>query len=185
MAFVRTRTKGEAISTTLVEAYRDKDGRPRQRVLANLHGEPDLLSALAKLAALRGTLRKEQEAAAASAVEADQFYEAVTLNTLQGRQYNAEERKEIDRLMKLRDRLLARTTKIETDLDTIQKDGLAIKKHCTATPEQIQEAIQAYKKKQHDAECAVLGMDFGLKMKKAELRRLQSVTTPPRPRPEQ
>jgi hypothetical protein len=33
----------------LVEAYRDAQGRPRQRRLANLHGEPDGLQALARL----------------------------------------------------------------------------------------------------------------------------------------
>jgi hypothetical protein len=34
---------------TLIEAYRDKSGRPRQRILANLYGEQDTLRALAKL----------------------------------------------------------------------------------------------------------------------------------------
>src|SRR5262249_10915318 len=47
MAFVRKRiTKAGSVSTTLVEAYRDDQGRPRQRVLANLHGESDTLCAL-------------------------------------------------------------------------------------------------------------------------------------------
>ena len=55
MAFVRKRTtKAGSVSTTLVEAYRDKNDRPRQRILANLHGEPDTLGALAKL-----TLKRE------------------------------------------------------------------------------------------------------------------------------
>ena len=48
MAYVRKRTtKAGSVSTTLVESYRDETGRPRQRVLANLHGEPDTLRALA------------------------------------------------------------------------------------------------------------------------------------------
>jgi len=51
MAYARKRTtKAGSVSTALVEAYRDNSGRPRQRVLANLHGEPDTLRALAKLA---------------------------------------------------------------------------------------------------------------------------------------
>jgi hypothetical protein len=59
MPYVRTRTtKAGATSTTLVEAYRDEKGRPRQRVLANLHGEPDALSALVKLAYQREELQK-------------------------------------------------------------------------------------------------------------------------------
>jgi hypothetical protein len=35
MAYVRK--QAGSLSTTLVEAYRDKSGRPRQRILANLH----------------------------------------------------------------------------------------------------------------------------------------------------
>ena len=138
MAFVRTRTKAGSISTTLIEAHRDEEGQPRQRVLANLHGEPDILSALAKLAARRDDLRKEKETLAADAVKANEFYKAITLNSLEGKQYTAQERKEIDPLMKQRDRLLARMARIEADLATIQKDGLVIKKYCSATPEQIQ-----------------------------------------------
>jgi hypothetical protein len=94
MAFVRSRTKGEgSVSTALVEVCRDEKGRPRQRLLANLHGEPDLLSALAKLAVRRDDLRKEKDTFAADAVQANKFYEAITLNALQGRQYNAQDRK--------------------------------------------------------------------------------------------
>jgi|SRR5215471_1660253 len=49
MAYVRRRTtKAGSLSTTLVEAYRDEQGQPRQRLLTNLHGEPDVLRALAK-----------------------------------------------------------------------------------------------------------------------------------------
>jgi hypothetical protein len=179
MAFVRTRTKGGSASTALVEAYRDEKGRPRQRLLANLHGEPDLLSALAKLAARRDDLQKEREELAADAVQANTFYEAITLNVLQGRQYNTDERKDIDALMKQRDQLSARIAKVEIDLATIQKDGLVIKKHCSATPEQIQDAIKAYRSKRDDAEALVLGMEYGLQIQlteaKAKLRRLQSI----------
>jgi chromosome segregation ATPase len=180
MAFVRTRPKGEgSVSTALVEAHRDEKGRPRQRSLANLHGEPDLLSALAKLAVRRDDLRKEKDAMAADAVQADKFYEIVTLNSLLGKQYNAEQRKEIDTLLRQRDHLLARMAKIEADLATIQKDGLVIKNHCSATPEQIQAAIKAYKKKRDDAEALVVGMECALQIQlteaKATLRRLQSI----------
>jgi hypothetical protein len=53
-------------------------------VLANLHGEPDLLSALAKLAARREALRKEQKALDAEAIDANKFHEVVTQTTLAG-----------------------------------------------------------------------------------------------------
>ena len=69
--------------------------------------------------------------------------------------------------------------KIEADLAAIQTDGVVIKKHCSATPDQIQDAIKAYKKKRHDAECMVVGTEFvlrlQLKQEKAKLRRLQSI----------
>jgi hypothetical protein len=177
MAYVRTRTAGSgAVSTTLVEAYRDGEGRPRQRVLANLHGEPDVLSALAKLAGRRDLLRTERDKLAAEAVDANQFYETVTLNTLRGHQFSADKRKEIDRLMKARERLLRRMTKIEADLAVIQKDGAALKRHCSAAPDEVQAAIRAYKQKLHDAECLVMGLDYvrqqSLKEAKAKLRRL-------------
>ena len=122
---------------------------------------------------------RKRDTLTADAVDANKFYEAITLNTLQGRQYSAAERKEIDALMKQRDRLLARIAKVEADLATIQKDGLVIKKHCSATPDQIQTAIKAHKRKQNDAEALVRGMEYGLreslKEAKAKLRRLRSI----------
>ena len=68
MAFVRTR----GTTTALFEAYRDEEGRPRQRLLANLHGESDTLNALAKLAARRKALRTELDALRQDEVGADQ-----------------------------------------------------------------------------------------------------------------
>ena len=178
MAYVRQRTtKAGVQSTALVESYRDGKGRPRQRLLANLHGEPDTLRALAKLAAQRDFLRKEMEASTTDVMHANQFYEIVTQKTLHGHKYSAPERKEIDGLMRDRDRLLKRLAKVERDLATIANDGAIIKKHCTAAPDEIQAAIKAYKKELRDAECMVLGLEINLKgmmLKdaKAKLRRL-------------
>jgi hypothetical protein len=179
MAYVKTRaTSSGAISTALVEAYRDANGRPRQRILANLHGEPDVVSALARLAARRDALRKEQEKLTADRIDADRFYEVVTTKTLAGHQYSATERKEIDRLMRLRDRLLQRLPQIEAELATIQQEGVIIKQHCTASPDKVQAAIRAYQKKAHDAEALMLGTEFSMKQHmrhaKAELRRYRT-----------
>jgi hypothetical protein len=174
MAFVRTR----GTTTALIEAYRDERGRPRQRLLANLHGEPDALSALAKLAVRRDDLRKERDTLTADAVDANKFYEIVTLNSLQGKQYSATERKEINTLLRQRERLMARIARVESDLATIQKDGAVIKKHCSATPDEVQAAIRAFKEKFHEAEMMSLGMEFGLREQlkevKAKLRRLSA-----------
>jgi hypothetical protein len=180
MAYVKTRKlRSGAISTALVEAYRDEKGRPRQRILANLHGEPDALSALAKLAARRDALRKEQEKLAADSVHANQFYEIVTTKTLHGHQFDAAERKEIDHLMKARERLLKRMVVVEADLAAIQKAGAVIKRHCSARPDEVQAAVRTYKQKLQDAEHLVLGMEVAreleIKEAKAKLRRLLSV----------
>jgi chromosome segregation ATPase len=172
----RETTRAGTISTALVEAYRDKQGRPRQRVLANLRGEPDPLKALAKLAAQRQALRKESKALVAEAEAANRFYEVVTQNALHGFQYSAEQRKEIDDLMRQRERLLRRLAKVEASLATIEKEGAIIKKHCTASPDEIQAAIRAYKTELRDAEALVFGLELAandeLKRAKAALRRL-------------
>jgi hypothetical protein len=178
MAYVKTRTRGGSVSTALVEAYRDPQGRPRQRVLANLHGEPDLVSALAKLAVLRADLQEEKGPLAAEVVKADEeIYENGTRYSVDEVEYTAAERKEIG--MGMRQGMLARLAEIDVDLATIQKDGVVIKKHCTGTPEQIQSAIKAYKLKLRDAEALAMGMEFSLGSRlagtKAKLRRLQSV----------
>jgi hypothetical protein len=143
MAYVRTRTTPSgSTSTTLVEAYRDEKGRPRQRVIANLHGMPDVLSAIAKLAAQRERLRKEQKPLAREIEQANQFYEVVTTNAMAGHKYGAKQRKEIDHLLTARKRLLKRADAIETTLTTIQKAGAVLQKHCTATDAETQEAIR-------------------------------------------
>ena len=177
MTYVRQRTTNAgAVSTALVEAYRDEQGRPRQRLLANLYGEPDALRALAKLAAQRDILRKEKDRLAPEVMKANQVYETITQNVLLGHQYNAAERKEIDGIVRLRARLAKRLLRIEGALTSIEKDGAVIKKHCSSTPEEIQAAIRDHQRARHDAECLVLGMEFAAKMQlkeaNAKLRRL-------------
>jgi hypothetical protein len=179
MPYVRSRTtKAGTPSTALVDAYRDKEGRPRQRLLASLHGEPTTLRALAKLAALRDDLRKERKKLALEAIDADRFYESVTQSVMHGHQYSETERKEIDRLMRARARLLKRMSKVDRTLAAIQRDGVIIKKHCAASANEIQAAIKAHKREQYDAECLALGMEFHhtaqIREAKAKLRRLMS-----------
>jgi hypothetical protein len=78
--------------------------------------------------------------------------------------------------MRKRERLLKRLSQVEQQLAVIQKDGAVIKKHCTATPDEIQAAIKAHQKERHDADCLVLGLEWTLKEQlkeaKATLRRL-------------
>jgi hypothetical protein len=105
------------------------------------------------------------------------IYETVTTKTLHGHWYSKAERREIDALMRQRDQILRRIDAINGQLDMIEREGAVIKKHCTATPEQIQTAIKTFQKKHYDAECLILGMEFphgqDLKKAKAALRRLE------------
>ena len=173
MAFVKIRTtKAGSKSSTLVESFRDEKGRPRQRVLANLHGMPDILSALAKLAAQRERLREEKESLTLNVRNAQKFYNVVTSNTLAGHRYTASERKDIDRLFRDRKRLLKRVAEIDAALSLIKKNGNVIRGHCTATQDEIQAAIRKYKAELKDGETLVLGAEYMLTKAKDELRRL-------------
>ena len=68
MAFVRRRTtSGGTLVTTLMESYRDEQGRPRQRTLANLHGAESPDQALARLTAVGVRLERLYRAVEAEA----------------------------------------------------------------------------------------------------------------------
>ncbi len=114
MAFVRRRatTSGglfttPGVCTTLVESYRDTSGRPRQRILANLHGEATTLEALAKLAALRERLREEKAGFDRDLKEADKYYHWFTTASLDGQTFSAEEKMFINGLLPARERLIS------------------------------------------------------------------------------
>ncbi len=178
MAFVRRRvtTSGglfttPGVCTTLIESYRDTSGRPRHRTLANLHGETNLLEALAKLAAHREQLREVKAGLDQDLKAADNFYRWFTTASLGGHKFSAEEKKEIDRNLPARERLIRRARKVDVTLARIAKDGAAIKKHCNSSPAEIQAAIRKYKKALRDDETAAAGIDFHRKeMKKARRR---------------
>ena len=173
MAFVRKRTtKAGNICTSLVESYRDTDGRPRQRVLVNLCGATTLVDALAKLAAQRELLQKEKAWLKPELEAAEIFYRTVTTAALQGRRYSAEKRKEIVRLFPKRERQIARGKKVDADLARIQKDGAVIQKHCDASPDEVQAAIRRYKKELAEAEAMMVGAEHYWKLAKSEFRRL-------------
>jgi hypothetical protein len=115
-------------------------------------------AALGRLAALRDRLRKERAGLETEHPDAEKFYETVTLDTLHGRVWSAEERKQIDPVLKARNRLLKRVAKIDAELARIQHEGVAIKKHCTASADEIRAEAAKHVKKLHDAETLELGM---------------------------
>lgn len=156
MAFIRKRTtKNGVVSTALVEAYRD-GGKPRHRIIANLRGAESLTVALGRLAAERDKLRKERDGLDLD--DAAKFYEIITTKTMAGRVWTHEERKEIDPLMRKRNRVVRRAEQIDTRLARIQREGAAIKKHCTATADEIRAEADKHAKKFSDREAMELGM---------------------------
>ncbi len=176
MAFVRKReTKTGAISTALVEAYRDKDGRPRQRVLANLHGAETALDALARLAAQRQELRKERAELAPEVKSAEEVYKIVMTSTVAGHKYSKDERKDIDHLLRARKKLLKRSDRVEALLAQIEREGAIIKKHCDASHGEIQAAIKVYQEELEKAQAGVMGAEFFLSRAKDDLRRLSPI----------
>jgi hypothetical protein len=157
MAFVRKRiTIAGTVSTCLVEGYRDAQGRPRQRLLANLHGEPDTLRALARLTVRRTSLLADRkELASGKAVDDD------------GKRVSAAEAREVIAF-------------IDTKLAVIAREQAVLKKHCTATAKEVRAATQAYRQGLKDAALAVLGrmmelgsLEKGLKKAKTKVRRMR------------
>jgi hypothetical protein len=117
------------ISAALVESHR-QDGKIRHRLIANLHGAESLVAALGWLAAKNEAVRKER-------AELEPSIPHITTAVRNGHVWSADERKEIDRLLRDRKRLLKRMTAIGKQLERIQREGTAIKKHCAATADEI------------------------------------------------
>ena len=139
MAYVRKRTtKAGSLSTTLVEAYRDKSDRPRQRVLANLHGETDSLRTLAKLAVMHDVLSEQREEEHAEPGKRGVGFVLVTERALTEHNHHIAQ---IDR------RLVA-----------IERDMAVIDKHCTASDNEFQEAVQRYREEYRKAFELALGL---------------------------
>jgi hypothetical protein len=155
MAYIRQRTtKAGSLSTALVEAYRDEQGQPRQRLLANLHGEPDVVRALAKATCRRVALENfiaEQRTVAATAPD----------------DYDA--------------KLVARYfAKLDAKLAAIEREIEVLSAHCTASEDEIQAAAKEHQRALEDAQAAALGaLFYEWKIKKdrralaVELRRLR------------
>ena len=126
MAYIRKRTtKAGSVSTTLVESYRDEMGRPRQRVLANLHGEPDLTRALAKLVTLHELLLKQRSGEHVEPSGNGEGFVLVTDRALT--EYNHH------------------IVQIDRRLAAIERDTVVINEHCAANDDELLEAMQLYK----------------------------------------
>jgi hypothetical protein len=151
MAYVRTRTtKAGMLSTTLLEAYRDENGLPRQRVLANLHGEPSTLGALAKLAVTHDALSRERNEGAEPAQEGPGF---VLIASRALTKHNH------------------RIAQIDRRLDAIEQEMAVIREHCTASDDAFQKACRHYQEDYCRAFERVIGLSLESKRAAALLRR--------------
>ena len=122
------------------------------------------------LAAQREQLREERAALEPDLKGAAGFYESITAASLDGHKFDTHERREIDRLMAARGRLLRRVEKLDATLARIQQDGAAIKKHVAASDDQLQAAIRDYKEQIKRAEAAMLGAELVAMQAKQERR---------------
>ena len=175
MAFIRKRvTKAGTTSTTLIESYRDADGKPRQRTLVNLHGAETTLQALARLAAQRHELREEMRRLQPDLKAAEQWHGGWMAVVAVGRLFSREERLEIEKLLRARKRLLKRAKQIDAALSRIEREGRITKEYCGASSKQVQASIKDYQKKLNDAQALVVGSEYGLKEAKGALKRLMS-----------
>jgi hypothetical protein len=150
MAYVRRRvTSSGSFSTALVEAYRDDRGRPRQRLLANMHGEPDVMRALVKaqwrLTALE-ELIEEHRGMAASDPYAKAHPQRVA-------RYFAE---------------------LDAKRDVIKREVEVLSAHCTAGDDEMRAAVKERGQAVRDAEAAAKEAFLWSKVFRAELRRLRN-----------
>lgn len=154
MAYIRTRiTKAGSVSTTLVESYRDETGRPRQRILANLHGEPDLARALAKLMTIHGLLLEQREEEHAEPSKEGAGFVLVTERALT--QYDH------------------RIVQIDRQLAGIERDITVINKHCTSSDDELLEAMQRYRQEYRKAFERAMGLAMARKQADTVLRRME------------
>jgi hypothetical protein len=126
------------------------------RLLANLHGEPDTLRALARLAVQQTSLLADRQALANG--------------------------KAIDEEDELIDVTFARQliADIDAELADLAREQAILKRHCTATPKEIQATAKAYQREHQNAANAAVGrmllwsLEKQLKKAKATVRRMRS-----------
>ena len=140
MAFVRRRTTANGtLVTTLMESYRDAEGRPRQRTLANLHGAESADQALARLDAVRTRLER-----LAAAVESEASSVARAGASFAGRsdaQLPWEDRIERAALANRSRWLEARKAQLAAALEALATDRDRLAPHRTWDEKQMKRAV--------------------------------------------
>ena len=156
MAFVRRRTtSGGTLVTTLMESFRDEQGRPRQRTLANLHGADSPDEALARLAAVMARLEElchSVEAEARAVAQASAPLAA-------GREAQLPWKARIERgALESRGRWLkARGAQLRAALAALDADRAKLQAHRTWDDARLQRAIKREGRALDDAAKAAVG----------------------------
>lgn len=141
MAFVRRRTTPSGtLVTTLMESFRDQQGRPRQRTLANLHGAESADEAVARLAAVMARL---EELCRAVEAEAEAVARATT-PLAGGREARLPWEARIERgALESRGRWLkARGAQLRSSLAALDADRTKLEAHRTWDDAKLQRAIK-------------------------------------------
>ena len=179
MAFVRKRGHegpggpfASTLSTTLVESYRNAQGRPRQRVLANLHGEKTTLAALAKIAAIRASLREEKSDLDKAWDHLEPIYQDWMQAIGLGHRLTKDDKHKVDKIVKMRKTMQKRAAEIETRLAKLNRDGAAIKKHCTSSDDECQAEIRAYRRRAAEVRSEAAATEFMASEQRKKLRRV-------------
>ena len=155
MAFIRKQiTKTGAVSTALVNSYRD-GGKVRHRLIANLHGAETLAIALGQLAAERDRLRKERAKQEPDLEAVRWVHKTMFLADLAGDRYGGFDMEktspqEINSRYREAGKILKRVAEMNSRLDQIQREGVAIKKHCTASKVEIRAEAEKHAKHLHE-----------------------------------
>jgi chromosome segregation ATPase len=166
MPFIRKRiTKAGSVSTALVESSRNAKGKPCQRLIANLHGAETLEAALGKLVAERWALREELTVLSPEVPTVKEFRDKMALAALNHHPWTEQQRKEINQLLRQARQLMDRVEAINKDLARIQREGLAIKRHCSATKDAIQAEAAKHKKHLTDLKHLEIGLEIAGKGK--------------------
>ena len=141
MAFVRRRTTAAGtLVTTLMESYRDPEGRPRQRTLANLHGAESADQAYARLSAVAQRLEAQLAPVAKEAEGLPRKLDAKAKHAAGA--LSATEQIETAALYNRSRWLLSRRRQLEQALAAVERDREVLQPHCSWDAGQLRRAVE-------------------------------------------
>jgi multidrug efflux pump subunit AcrA (membrane-fusion protein) len=139
-----------------------------------MHGEKTALAALAKVAAMRASLREEKADLDKAQAQLEPIYEDWMQAIGTGCRLTKANRRKCDKVVKMRKTMQKRTAEIETRLAKLNRDGAEIKKHCTSSDDEIQAEIRAYRQRAAEVQSEAAATEFMASEQRKNLRRVLS-----------